>query len=227
MVVCGNRNHEDGASFVHNLLIRLWVHWCLKAIGTMAFTALFFYGYFYLLSHPVSIPTQMPLTLVDEWAAFTPQFLYFYLSLWVYVSLVPALMRSKKELIRYGVYVGILCIAGISIYIVFPTVVPPSNIDWSRYPDFAFLKSMDAAGNAFPSMHVASALFSYVWLNRHLMQMQAPKGLMIVNLVWCLGILYSTMATKQHVFLDVVGGVALGGILGVWSLRHHTLRFRG
>jgi membrane-associated phospholipid phosphatase len=227
MVICGTKDHEDGSSFFKNFLVRFWVHWCFKAIGTMAFTALFFFFYFYLLSNPLFSPIQMPLTLWDNFVGFTPEFLYFYLSLWVYVSLVPALMKSKRELIRYGIYVGLLCLIGISIYTFFPTVVPPSDVDWNRYPDFSFLKSMDAAGNAFPSMHVATALFSYLWFNHNLRQMNAPRWVMILNFLWCVGIVYSTMATKQHVFLDVIGGVALGGIFGLWSLRDHAARFRG
>jgi membrane-associated phospholipid phosphatase len=227
MILCGNKNHEDETSFVKNFLIRLWVHWCFKAIGTITFTTLFFFFYFYLLTNPLSEPIEMPLTKIDDFVPFIPQFLYFYLSLWVYVSLVPALMKSKRELIRYGIYVGTLCVTGIALYAVFPTIVPPSDIDWNRYPDFSFLKSMDAAGNAFPSMHVATALFSYLWFNRTLMQMNASKWVIFMNFLWCVGIIYSTMATKQHVFLDLIGGLALGGLFGVWSLRDHAVRFKG
>jgi membrane-associated phospholipid phosphatase len=31
-----------------------------------------------------------------------------------------------------------------------------------------------------------------------------------LNWLWCLGILYSTIAIRQHVFLDVIAGAVLG-----------------
>ncbi len=224
MNICGFHDHRDGDSFAKNLLIRLWAHWCLKAVGTMGFMALFFAAYFYLLKNPFFSITPMPLSGVDHAVEFRPGFLYFYLSLWLYVSLVPALMENRRELIAYGVYIGMLCAAGVGVYIVFPTAVPPAGIDWSLHPDFAFLKTVDTAGNAFPSLHVATAFFTLFWLDRQLRQMRSPASLLLLNLVWCLGIVYSTMATKQHVFLDVAGGIVLGGFFAYVTLRHHRQR---
>ena len=36
----------------------------------------------------------------------------------------------------------------------------------------------------------------------------------------CLAILWSTIATRQHVVLDVVAGAVVGLIFGLLSLRH-------
>ncbi|MGZ5208920.1 MAG: phosphatase PAP2 family protein [Sulfuricurvum sp.] len=221
MKMCGNRDCEDGVSFFKNLGIRLWAHWCLKAIGTMLFMALFFSMYLYILKNPYFSITQMPLTVVDNSVGFQPYYLYFYLSLWVYVSLVPALMKTKKELIHYGVYIGILCIVGVGIYILFPTSIPQSGINWSLYPEFSMLKTIDTAGNAFPSLHVATAFFSLFWFDRLLKQMHAHPSLLWLNGIWCFGIVYSTMAIKQHVFLDVAGGLILGGVFALLTLSHH------
>lgn len=225
MRICGNRDYVDGISFSKNLIMRLWVHWCLKAMGTMLFTGAFFSVYFYLLKHSFFSITQIPFLFVDRLIGFQPYFLYFYLSLWVYVSLVPALMKTKKELFYYGAYIGLLCIAGIGIYILFPTVIPSIAINWSLYPEFAFLKTVDAGGNAFPSMHVAAAFFSLIWLHRLLKQMRAPRFLIWINLLWCLAIIYSTMAIKQHLFLDVLGGLILGGIFSLLTLKYHARKF--
>jgi membrane-associated phospholipid phosphatase len=35
----------------------------------------------------------------------------------------------------------------------------------------------------------------------------------------CLAILWSTMATRQHVFLDVLAGVLVGALFAILSLR--------
>lgn len=191
----------------------------------MGFMALFFSAYLYLLKNPYFSVTYMPLTSIDEWIGFQPQYLYFYLSLWVYVSLAPALMKTRNELFHYGLYIGIVCLIGIAIYIVFPTTIPQIAIEWSRYPDFQTLKSVDTAGNAFPSLHVATAFFTVFWLDYHLQQMNAHPSIRWFNGIWCLGIVYSTMAIKQHVFFDVAGGLMLGGVLAIATLRYHRRRF--
>ncbi|MCJ7765330.1 MAG: phosphatase PAP2 family protein [Thiovulaceae bacterium] len=225
MKICGNRDCEDGSSFSKNLAVRLWGHWCLKAIGTTLFIAIFFAIYFYLLRNPYFSITQMPLTAVDGTVGFQPYFLYLYLSLWLYVSLAPALIKTKRELIYYGLYIGVMCTAGVVIYILFPTTIPQIGINWSHYPEFSALKTMDSSGNAFPSLHVATAFFSLFWIDRHLKQMHAHPALLWLNGLWCFGIVYSTMAIKQHVFLDVVGGVILGGTFAVLTLHYHRTHF--
>lgn len=225
MRLCINHDYLDGASFSSNLLRRLLAHWCLKAVGVMFFTGIFFVIYFYLLKNLFFSTTQMPLTYLDRLIGFQPYFLYFYFSLWVYVSLVPSLLKTKRELFYYGGYVGAMCFMGILIYVIFPTTIPDIAVDWARYPEFIFLKSVDASGNAFPSMHVASAFFSFFWLMQLLKQMNASKLFLCINGVWCLGIIYSTMAIKQHVFLDALGGVLLGGFFAYVTIRDYRKRF--
>ncbi len=226
MNICGNLDHtEDGASFIKNLALRLWVHWCLKAVGTMGFIALFFSLYFYLLTHHFFPVTQIPLTPIDGWISFNDFFLYFYLSLWVYVSLPPALMKSKKELFYYGVYVGLVSVIGILFYLFFPTVIPQNSTDWAASSNMGLLKSVDLGGNAFPSLHVATAFFSFFWLDLHLRKMKGHDVVLWINALWCLGIIYSTMAIRQHVFLDVFGGLILGGVVAFFTLRHHKKAF--
>jgi len=224
--ICGTIDYkEDGPSFIKNLALRLWSHWCLKAVGTMSFIALFFALYFYLLTHHFYPVTQIPLVRFDKWISFNDFYLYFYLSLWVYVSLPPALIKSKKELFYYGMYVGIVSIIGILFYLFFPTVIPQNSNDWAASSNMELLKSVDMGGNAFPSLHVATAFFSFFWLHLQLKQMRGRKFIIGLNALWCLGIVYSTMAIKQHVFLDVLGGLLLGGAAAFFTLRHHKKAF--
>lgn len=74
----------------------------------------------------------------------------------------------------------------------------------------ALIKGIDASGNAFPSLHVASAVFSACWLHRIFRQLGCPKLLLAINTGFCIAIAWSTMATLQHVALDVIGGVVAG-----------------
>jgi membrane-associated phospholipid phosphatase len=197
-------------------------HLVLKSIGTTVFISVFFVAYFYLLNNPAYPATVMPVVALDHLISFEPLALPVYLSLWVYVSLLPAFFSSRQELCRYGAAMALMCVVGLSIFYFWPTAAPAPDIDWTRYPDMGLLKSLDAAGNACPSLHVATAFFSGVWLHHLLRRFGGPPWILLLNWAWCIAIIYSTLAIRQHVALDVAAGLALGG-LAAWL----SLRFRG
>ncbi len=211
-------SHPIEAGWPHRAVGRIFTWWPAKMAGTALGMAAFFAAYFWVLNHPFYPVTVMPLTAMDRWIGFQPWTLPLYLSLWVYVSLVPALMLDRRELVSCGVAWTALSVIGLGIFLRWPTTVPPAGVNWSQHPLFAFLKSADAAGNACPSLHVAFAVFSAVWFGRLLRVMGAGPAVRALNWLWCLGILYSTMATRQHVALDVFAGTALGAAVAVAHL---------
>ena len=194
-------------------------HIALKAIGTMVFIAVFFGAYFYLLKNPAFPTTTMPFTPLDRLIGFYPPAMPLYISLWVYVSLPPLLLATRGELYRYGLAMAGTCLAGLSIFYFWPTAVPLADVDWTAHRGVDFLKNIDASGNACPSLHVATALFSGLWLHHLLRRFSGPHWLLALNWLWCIGIVYSTLATRQHVAIDVAGGLALGGLAAGLSLR--------
>lgn len=195
------------------------MHMHLKSIGTMLFISLFFGAYFYLLKAPAYLTTVMPITVLDRLIGFQPLTLPMYISLWVYVSLPPALLATRRELYGYGLAMAGTCLAGLIVFYFWPTAVPAANIDWAQYPDVDFLKSMDASGNACPSLHVATAIFSGIWLHHLLRRFGTPLWMLTFNWTWCIGIIYSTLATRQHVAVDVLAGLVLGVLGAYLSLR--------
>jgi len=188
-------------------------------LGTTLGMTGFFLLYFWVLNHPLFPVALVPLTAVDRWIGFWPGALPLYLSLWLYVSLAPALLVVRRELVSYGLAALGLSLAGLGIFYVWPTAVPRSDIDWSQHPALAFLKSADASGNACPSLHVAFAVFTAIWLGRLLPQLGAGRLIRLLNWLWCLGILYSTIAIRQHVVLDVIAGAGLGAVFAAVHLR--------
>lgn len=198
-------------------------HMYLKGFGTMLFIGLFFGAYFYVLRHPVYPTTLIPAIFVDRLIPFQPSAFYAYITLWVYVSLPPALLATRRELYAYGTAMAATCVAGLGIFYFWPTAVPPVDIDWTRYPDMDFLKHLDASGNACPSLHVATAVFSGIWLHRLLRRFGAPSWTQLVNGAWCAGIVYSTIAIRQHVALDALAGLVLGVLAAGLSLRSRVL----
>lgn len=198
---------------------RLGALWPFKLVGITAGMTLFFVAYFWLLQNPLRPPTIMPFTALDRWVPFQPSTLPLYLSLWVYVSLAPGLIADRRELAAYAGAALALGLAGLAIFLVWPTAVPASGQTWAPDSAFAFLKNTDATGNACPSLHVAFAVFTALELARLLRGLGAPRAITLLNALWCAGILYSTLATRQHVALDLVAGAALGAITGIMHRR--------
>ncbi len=217
-----NRIGKQGGRTV---LSTIQMHFWLKFLGTLGFTLVFFSAYIYLLKNPAAQVVTMPVTVVDRLVGFEPLALPIYLSLWVYVSLPPMLMLTRRELFEYGGWIGGLCVVALGIFYFWPSAVPPASSDWARHPGVAFLKGVDAAGNACPSLHVATAVFSAFWLHWRLPQAGLGRGARLLNACWCVAIAYSAMATKQHVFVDVIAGAALGMVFA-WCSRKPLLRFQ-
>lgn len=192
--------------------ISLRLAW-FKALGTTAFMVLFFRAYFYLLVHHRGVAVVMPMTALDRWIGFQPWALPFYLSLWLYVSLPVALMTRKREIAAYGARIGALCLVGLAIFWLWPTRMPALHINWAAYTGFTLLSGLDPPGNACPSLHVASALFTAIWLDRMAAGLGWGPRLRLVNALWCAAIIYSTMAIKEHVLLDVLAGAALALVM--------------
>jgi membrane-associated phospholipid phosphatase len=196
---------------------RVAANWWLKFFGITAFIAVFFTAYFLLLQFPLFGVTVMPLTAVDRLISFQPWALGFYFSLWLYVALPPTLLRTRPELYAYGWISAGMAVIALSIFLFWPTAIPATTgIDWESHPGFAVLKRLDKSQNACPSLHVAFAVFSGVWLDRMLRMLRMLRSIRadfwvrLVSAAWCAGIVYSTIATRQHVAVDVAAGAALG-----------------
>ena len=194
-------------------------HWPLKALGIPLLIGVFFLAYFYLLKNPAYPITVMPLIGLDRLISFQPLALPLYLSIWVYVSLPPALLTTRRELSTYALTMAATCLAGLVIFYFWPTAVPVANIDWLQSPSVNLLKDLDASGNACPSLHVAFAVFTAFWFEHLLREMGFGRAARMLNWLWALGIVYSTVAIRQHVALDALAGIALGAAVASVHLR--------
>lgn len=215
------------------LLSRIRRHFWFKCLGTIGFTSFFLAVYLHLLKNPIGSVTTVPVTWLDHWVSFEPLALPVYLSLWLYICLPAALMLTRTQVFDYGIRIGALCLAALAVFYLWPNAVPPTNIRWERYPGMAFLKGVDAAGNACPSLHVATAVFAAFWLHWMAPSLRLGSRTRWLSAVWCAAIAYSTMATKQHVAIDVLVGSVFGGGMALalkprplpitgWSLQRQT-----
>ena len=208
-----------GAVFVARLGRRFVTLFALKMFSTMGAVALFFYLYFWVMRHPLSAMTVMPLIGLDDWIGFIPAAFPLYASLWLYIALGTALARDFRDLAAYGAASLAMSAVGLAVFMLWPTKVPDFGIDWALYPSLAFMKSVDVTGNACPSLHAAFCVFTAAVLHAQLKSLGTAGWLLAGNLLWGLGILVSTVATRQHVALDAFAGAALGGATAAVYLR--------
>jgi hypothetical protein len=206
-----------GAAPWHRQLIRRFgTLWVLKMFGTMAWIAVFFWLYFSVMSYPApgAVMQPMPVTWVDRLVSVQEWAIVPYASLWVYASLAPALL-AREELGTYVRSALCLCVIGLACFWAFPTQVPVLDVDWAQYPTLQFLKARDVSGNACQSLPVGFAVLSAAFIRRTLLQVGAPAAVRALNLAWAAIVVWSVLATRQHVFVDVLGGVAAAA-LALW-----------
>lgn len=214
-------------SWSADLRLRWKRYFVIKTIGIVAFTWLFFIAYFHILRQPAYPATMMPLTALDHWIPLQPPFLIAYFSLWVYIGIAPALQLRFAELVSYGAWITAMCGVGLAIFYFWPTTVPARAPGATDFPGFALMHGLDAPGNACPSMHVATAIFSAIWIDHLLRLVGAPRAWRLANLLWVVAIAYSTLAVKQHVALDALAGALLGLAFALGSLRWRPGRPQG
>jgi len=193
---------------------RLRFRWVTKMSGTVVIMTAFFVIYFWLLNHARLPITVVPRIFLDRMIAFRPAALPLYVSLWIYVPLAPALLKITRDMKAYVAAVLALSAIGFGVFILWPTAVPKPEVDPSMARSMVYLKAVDASGNAFPSLHVAFAVFTALLFERLLRVTRSGLLLRALNWLWCLGIIYSTIAIRQHVALDAFAGMILGALVG-------------
>jgi membrane-associated phospholipid phosphatase len=97
-----------------------------------------------------------------------------------------------------------------AIFLAYPTTVLRDDDLAQNATSFmrSLLKLMDVRTNWFPSLHVALATLA---------TRAVPVGRWRrIAVLWAAAICLSTLTTRQHVFVDVVGGLALAG--ATWAI---------
>lgn len=171
-----------------------------------------------------SLEDNFNLTLaLDRAIPFVPQAIVIYIGAFVswFVGFF-VIARDSKE-VCYEVYAGEFTAKFISmvIFLVMPTVmIRPEVPDGGFFSWLTrFIYATDTPDNLFPSLH---CLESWIIFRGAMRCRRVGNGYRISMFVIALLVFASTLLVKQHVVLDVVGGVVVGE-LGLWLARR--LRF--
>lgn len=198
------------SSWHHQLTTRLRAHWQYKLVAGSLLAIGFNVVYFLFLYYPIFPVTEMPVTSIDNMIGFWSTSLLIYTTLWIYIALSAWLLTDRQELVGFIKALTGLSMAGLAFFFFWPTSVPRPIIDLEEFPSFKYLVAIDEPRNVFPSLHAAFSIFSVVSIDRTLRQWSARTLLRVLSWCWCIAIIYSALATKQHLAVDLFAGGALG-----------------
>ena len=185
---------------------RLRAHWRMKLwLGALLGT-FFCAGYFTLQRVTIRPPRTFELTAIDRWAGFSPAWVWVYQS-WYLLLPLAWFAETREQLQRYTLGFVITSVIAFAFFLFWPVAGPrPTDVR----PDgmYGLLVSYDTPLNTFPSLHVALSTYS-VFFFAAVTGRAAPPWVILLA-AWVVLVCYSTLATKQHYFVDVPAGIALG-----------------
>lgn len=194
----------------HEILLRIRSNFQLKVLLGIVLTTAVWSGYLFLQRHPLFPAAPVRSVWLDHSLPFMPAAVYPYESIWLFMPIAPWLMTRRENLIDYSRGIALIAFVAFAIFLFHPTSCPrPGNI-----PDagglYGALIQIDGERNAWPSLHVAFAIFHGAWCFSLFSAEPWPGTLRWGLWAWALIIIASTLLTKQHVLFDV----AAGGLLG-------------
>ena len=157
-------------------------------------------------------------TYIDTLIPFYPPSIVIYVGAflqWLNAILI-ALGQDKEKGYRYASAVIIGSLIGMIIYFVYPTCVYRPEVVGTSIFDLLckFIFMVDNIINACPSFHCfCSTILLFVIYDCE----DIKKSTLYFNIVFSILVFISTLLTKQHVFVDVIGGIILAIISFVLS----------
>lgn len=104
-------------------------------------------------------------------------------------------------------------------FIFLPTTNIRPEVTGQGLPDvlMRFVYSMDAPTNLFPSIHCLVSWFCFIGIRG---KSYVPKWYQVFSMFFAIAVFASTLFTKQHYIIDVIGGVILAEIC--YFIGNHT-----
>lgn len=172
---------------------------------------------FWLPHHSLSLP-------LDEQIPLLPWTLSVYVGcfafwLWQYYLCARQERQESDRFFAAGILAKCLCLL---IFVLFPTRMerpePTGDGFWTRM--LRLMYWIDSPDNLFPSLHCILAWLCWIGVRG---KKRFPFAYRAFSLIAALLVFTSTLTIKQHVILDVAGGVAVAE-LGYWLAGKERLR---
>lgn len=150
---------------------------------------------------------------IDQKIPFVPWTVSIYLLCYLFwiVNYILCARQDKSSAYRF-LFADILAKA---VCLVFFLAIPTTNVRpvisghtiWEEIMRLVY--HIDSASNLFPSIHCLVSWFCFIGVRK---QKQIPAWYRAASCVMAIAVFISTLTTKQHVIVDVIGGVVLAEI---------------
>lgn len=153
----------------------------------------------------------MPSSVIDDYIPFIPAFILPYVlcyAHWV-INFIMSAQTGEQRFTRFSRAVMLSQIMCGIIFLLFPTTIVRPDVSLYNGVTGFLLKlifGLDTPVNLFPSMHCLLSWFSWIAVRDC---DNIPLWYQIFSFVFAIVVCISTVAIKQHFFIDIIGGVTL------------------
>ena len=200
-------------NILRSLAGRLQAELALKLV-LLAGLNLWVYGpYLFLQRHHFFPTTNMSPGVFDRWIPFSDHAVWLYFSIYLLMPVGPFLMNDRKQILRYAVGIALISLLANFTFLFWPTICKRPDVEETNAA-YQTLTTLDNSFHALPSLHAAFAIYSAQCGSLVLRGLGSRRFWRIGLWLWAILILWATLATKQHVVVDIIAGSALG--LGIY-----------
>ena len=161
-------------------------------------------------------PVHVPELAVDRALPLVPAWSLVYWSLFL-AAVLPVLVVHQRDHVHRTILAFIaVWLAALACFLAYPTVSSrPEEAPGDGFGDWGMrlILSTDVQYNCLPSLHVAQCFLAAFTCSL------VHRGVGAVAVAWASLVAVSTLLTKQHYVLDVVGGVVLAALAYAIFLR--------
>ena len=181
----------------------------LKLAMAVVLPIAFCVPFFSIEYFPLFPARQLRPTQLDLWLGHDTRWVWAYVSLYLYMPIVPLLLVQRSHLLRWTAgMIGMSAVAFV-VFLIYPTAAARPSPQGTQLV-YQWLVTVDRPSNAVPSLHCAFAVYTALSAEVALHAFRPTWRWRTAMWVWCTLICASTMLTKQHMLIDAVAGAFLG-----------------
>lgn len=159
----------------------------------------------------------------DKMIPFIPETLIIYFGCYLFwcVNYILIAKQDKKSVYQFFVGDFISRCVCLAFYLIYPTTNTRPDLAGGGFWNQAmgFLYGIDSASNLFPSIHCLVSWFCFIAIRG---KKNIPLWYRTFSCIMAIAVFISTLTTKQHVLVDVAGGILLAELC-FWIGKHTRL----
>ncbi len=210
------------ATALHILLGRVRSGWRRKVFLLFLLPPLFTCCYYLPQWRPIWPRREIPLLWLDRAIPFQPSWIFPYMSMYLLLPIPPLLAIRAPHVRRYTIGIALMFIIASVFFFAVPIAYPRPAIPESANVFYKHIASIDQPINSLPSLHAGLTIYTLLFARRALADLPPRRlaRMLLAGWIWAALILYGTLATKQHYFVDLPAGAILA-----WAV--HWIAWRG